>query len=199
MNGDKLETFYAGKLGGDLLLRIYDKSAEVIQNGKKDWFWDLWGIGPQADVWRVEFQLRRPVLKQYGVQTLSDLYRKIGGIWKNLTERWFSVRLLDNESTERRSIHPFWKEVQKCAERFGPALAVKRSINGANTVSVDWYIPHLDGCIAAFAGCLGIDNREDALRELERRLKKRSEGDFRKKSIKKAISLGVSPCGGRND
>jgi hypothetical protein len=86
LNGDTLETFYLGAKSGDVQLRLYDKRTEVLQQGEKLWFWGLWGVEPGAEVWRVEFQLRRAVLKQYGVDTLPDLFGKMGGIWKDLTE-----------------------------------------------------------------------------------------------------------------
>ncbi len=197
LNGDTLETLYVGARGGSVQLRIYDKAAEVLQEGKKLWFWELWGIQPGAEVWRVEFQLRRPVLKQYGISTLSDLYAKAGGMWKNLTEGWFSLRLEDNESTERRSFHPFWKEVQSCAGRFGPAIPLKRNLSGSNTASVDWYVSHMEGCLCSFAARLGIENREDALRELKARLSRcGNEKSFNEKLGKKAVSLGKAGNGG---
>ncbi len=184
-----------GAKAGGVQLRLYNKATEVLQQEKKLWF-GMWGIKPGAEVWRVEFQLRRAVLKQYGISTLCDLYSKAGGIWKNLTEGWFSLRLLDNESTERRTVHPFWNEVQLCAQRFGPALMLKRNLAGSNTASVDWYISHIDGCLSSFAARLGIENRQEAFRELETRLHNcRNENTFNKKLMKKAVSLGWSANG----
>lgn len=197
MNGDSLETFYCGDKGGAIQLRMYDKSAEVSQSGKKDWFWDLWKIRPPADVWRVEFQLRRPALKQYGVNSLESLYEKIGGIWKDLTERWFSLRLPDNESTERRTVHPFWKVVQDCAESFGPSDNAKRDLSRSDTASDKWYLSHIDGCLAAFAARHGMENRREALDALIPLLLGRDESVFREKAARKAISLGVSLKGGK--
>lgn len=197
LNGDKLETFYSGDTGAPIYLRIYHKSLEVLQNGKKNWFWELWDIQPCMDVWRVEFQLRRLVLKQYGINTLEELHGKIGGVWKDLTEKWFTLRLQDNESTERRSLHPLWKTIQECAGKFGPALMLKRNLQGANGASVDWHVSHIDGVLASFAARRGIDNRADALRELALLLNRRDEAVFTKKAIKKAISLGTSKGGVR--
>ncbi len=199
LNGDKLETFYAGDKGGTVQLRIYDKSAEVARDGKKPWFWKLWGIDPCPDVWRVEFQLRRPALKQYGVNSLPELDAKIGGIWKDLTERWFSLRLPGEENTERRTVDPFWEKVKSCAERFGPATAVKRDLSGSDATSIEWHLSHIDGCLASIAARRGIHNRQDALQELISQLSRRSESAFTKKSMKKAISLGLSPNGGGDD
>lgn len=173
-------------------MRLYDKSTEVVKDGKKLWFWKLWDIEPCPDIWRVEFQLRRAALKQYGIDCLPDLYEKVGGIWKDLTERWFSLRLPDNESTERRTVHAFWEAVQACAVGFGPATELKRNLGGSGEVSIEWYLSHIDGCLTSVAARLGVENREEALRELAKRLNFRSAGDFNKQVVMKAITLGLA-------
>ena len=91
-----METVYIG--AGDIELRIYDKYAEVLHSGKA-FFLDVWGDKVKGDevksVWRVEGQLRQPVLKQFGIHCLPDLYARLGGLWKYLTE-WASLRLPDD-------------------------------------------------------------------------------------------------------
>ena len=197
LNDDRLETYYAGDKSGTVQLRIYDKSREVLRDGKKLWFWDVWGMEPCMDIWRVEFQLRRAALKQYGVDSLDDLHEKMGGIWKDLTETWFSLRLQDNESSDRRTLHPFWKAVHASAERFGPIAEVKRNLSGSGDASVEWFLSHIDGCLSSFAARLGAENREEALEELGKRLNRRNPEEFKKKTAKRAISSGIVQKKGR--
>ncbi|SPF44041.1 conserved hypothetical protein [Syntrophobacter sp. SbD1] len=192
-DGNTLETLYIGAKGAKVLLRLYDKAKEVLTQGKKLWFKELWKVDRIANVWRVEFQIRLSVLKQYGVNTLEDLQCKSGGIWKDLTEKWFSLRIADNESTDRRTTHPFWEQVQQCAAQFGPAMTVNRNLVGTNDTSIEWHLSHIGGCLSSFAARLGIDNRQDALRAFEAQLLNHmSERTFRKQYEKKAISLGRS-------
>ena len=63
-------------------MRIYDKVAEIMQQSEKHWFYDLWG--QNKDVWRVEFQVRRPHLKKVGVDGLADLHSFKGDILREL-------------------------------------------------------------------------------------------------------------------
>ncbi|MCE5333493.1 MAG: hypothetical protein LLG06_02785 [Desulfobacteraceae bacterium] len=199
LNGEELETFYAGDADGPVQLRIYNKTREIASNGKKDWFWQLWDVGPGTVVWRVEFQLRRPVLKEFGVNTLAELQEKAGGIWKYLTEKWFTLRFLDNESTERRTVHPIWKEVQACAGNFGPGMMLKRNIQGLGTASASWYLSHIYGCLVSVAPLLGCDSLPDTLKQVGALLNGRDKADFKVKRLKKAISFGLSGNGGAND
>jgi hypothetical protein len=97
---------YIGGKDSDLLCRIYDKAKEAGTTGK-EWFLKLWKLDQLLDIWRIEFQLRRSVLKQFGIDTLEDLIQRSGGVWAELTSSWLSFRLHDNPNTARRSIHPW--------------------------------------------------------------------------------------------
>ena len=106
MSGDALETFYHGAKSSPIQLRIYDKALEVARGGTKWWFYKLWGVSLDAAVWRVEFQLRRPILKQFGIHSLDDLSSRAGSLWRYLTAEWCSLRLPDDSNVTRRTVHP---------------------------------------------------------------------------------------------
>lgn len=91
--------------GAPVRLRIYDKSKEIKKSGKL-WFGEFWGTEEPMNVWRIEYQLRRAPLKQFGINSIDDLTEKIGGLWSYLSENWFSLRLQDNEQQNRRSLLP---------------------------------------------------------------------------------------------
>lgn len=104
---------------GDIMLRVYDKVLELQRDGaKQSVFASVWGKEEYSEqpVTRVEFQLRRPVLRQLGVDTLSDLLEKLSGVWEYCACRWAVLcaeapdRLNRNQS--RAEIHEFWKAVQ---------------------------------------------------------------------------------------
>lgn len=79
LDEDNVETYYLGNKNSPLRMRIYNKGIEIKENsGEKLWFLDLWEKENSKDVWRVEFQIRRVVLKQFGIDSIDDLKQKKG-------------------------------------------------------------------------------------------------------------------------
>jgi len=200
LDKDNLETFYLANKKSPVQLRIYNKGLEANQQGgKKLWFLDLWKRGSTEDVWRIEFQLRRPALKQFGINSINDLEEKKAVVWHYLTTKWFSLRLPDNDKAERRTFHPFWSAVQECFQQnaISDNDDIKRFYKSDKTAPPEWYFSHIDGCLSSLASILGITNREDAINELKSHLSKRNnEKDFEAACIKKAIQRGTLSEGG---
>jgi len=103
---------------GDIMLRIYDKTAELKHSpAKQGVFASVWGLANYDDekVTRVEYQLRRPVLVQMKVNSLSDLEEKKNSVWRYCTEEWTSLRCKEidreNRHQDRAPLHPWWHEV----------------------------------------------------------------------------------------
>jgi len=92
MTGEVLETFYAGDKSSPVYLRIYDKGKEVKKKGTEERWLLLWFIDDAQDVWRIEAQIRRNILKQFSIHTIDDLLKKKAGLWRYVTEDWFSFR-----------------------------------------------------------------------------------------------------------
>lgn len=189
MTGDALETFYQGAKNSPVQLRIYDKALEVAKGGTKYWFYDIWKVPVGSEVWRVEFQLRRAYLKQSGVNTVPNLVARAGGMWQYLTNDWFSLRLNDDSNVTRRTIHPGWASVQRCAEKFGQQLKIvrDRSKQGA---SADWYINHIAGCLIGFGARLGLDDFNAATDALVDKLRERVQAEYEERFAIKSIQLG---------
>lgn len=157
--GDQLETFYVGQGGGPISLRIYDKIAELAANhGEKNWFFDLWKATPGDRVWRVEYQLRRKALKEFGAKELDDLPMLAPMIWNALTESVVSFRIPGNQNVSRREVHPWWAAVQGVGEMLGSTLAAERNAKKPGTASADWYIAHAAGCLIAYAARMGVSD-----------------------------------------
>ncbi len=120
----KLETFSLGK--GDLMLRIYDKIQELKHSPHKlCTFMDAWKLQKlsNTDVTRVEFQIRRNILKdiktsptaQNGIDTYGDLTDSFNSIWTHCTQKWSrhcsdSIDI-DNKHQARASNSKFWDAV----------------------------------------------------------------------------------------
>lgn len=126
LDGDLLETLYVGEKKSPIQLRIYHKSLEITRNPLKAWMHDIWGLENPENVWRVEFQIRRQLLRETKIASTEDLVEKTAGLWEYLTGKWFSLRLQDNPNSTRRTVHPFWRDVQNVAPHFGTMCAVTR-------------------------------------------------------------------------
>ncbi|GFE58740.1 replication initiation factor domain-containing protein [Geobacter sp. AOG1] len=191
-NEDVLGTYYLGDSNAPIRLRIYNKGNEVLKKGTKLWFGapEFWDDTTFQDIWRVEFQLRRTALRQFGVNTMDDLGAKLGGIWKYLTGSWFSLRLPDNEKAERRTVHPWWDDVR--INRLGEALIIKRMYKGYSSTSVGWYVFHIAGCLPSFAARVNARTYQEAILKLGKHLIDHWKGrDFEKEFLKRAIKLGT--------
>ena len=108
----KISSYRVGT--GDIVVRIYDKSRKARKEGKL-WLFDLWGLDQSrkdVTVWRVECQLRRQALKEFGIESFEDLLNCSQAIWRYCTTDWFSMRELDSENVSRRTPTEFWRMVQ---------------------------------------------------------------------------------------
>lgn len=106
----KPQTFTFGK--GDVVLRVYDKVAEIKQKSEKVWFYLLWG--QEKDVWRIEWQIRKPVLKNYKIRTFDDVKKHQGDLLKYLSEEHDTLKVPNNDSNSSRwPLHPLWKNLQE--------------------------------------------------------------------------------------
>lgn len=160
--GDQLQTFYVGAKSSPIQIRIYDKGVEIRKYGTKLWFSVVWGIEDFTRVWRIEYQLRRPTLKSFRIDSPDDLLNKSGALWKYLTEQWFSLRLPDNETTTRRTVHPFWKDVQAVAHQFGiPTISLDRDLSTV-PADVKTCLSQIKGRIMTFAARTGCNSWEEA-------------------------------------
>jgi len=112
---------------GDIVLRVYDKIKEMADKKAKPkeiFFQEKWGN--QSQITRVEFQLRREVIKEFFPKDSSFrvVFRSISKIWRYLTDKWFRqvTEPVDRASKhhDRYEISSFWQEVQNafdCEER----------------------------------------------------------------------------------
>ncbi|ADW16582.1 hypothetical protein Despr_0400 [Desulfobulbus propionicus DSM 2032] len=106
---------------GDIMLRVYDKVLEIAKNdGKKSLFASVWSREQDDDedlqVTRVEFQLRKTVLKQFRIKTLQDLHKKASSLWSYCVTDWARLCLepfdRNNRHQDRAKINPWWERLQ---------------------------------------------------------------------------------------
>lgn len=105
----KVQTFSFGK--GDIVLRVYDKIAEIQQQSQKVWFYLMWKR--DKDVWRIEWQVRKAILRQHDINTLEDLRDQQGDLLRYLSEDHDTLRVPTNDSNSSRwPLHPLWQDLQ---------------------------------------------------------------------------------------
>lgn len=105
----KVQTFTFGK--GDIVLRVYDKIAEIHQQSQKTWFFGLWGC--EENVWRIEWQVRKNALKQHGIRTFRELKERQGALLKHLAENHDTLRIKGADNNRSRwPLHPLWLDLQ---------------------------------------------------------------------------------------
>jgi hypothetical protein len=73
-NARKGQTMMFGE--GDIVLRIYNKVAEIVEKSGKTWFYALWG-GVCEDVWRIEWQTRKDILRRFGIRSFTKTRRDL--------------------------------------------------------------------------------------------------------------------------
>jgi hypothetical protein len=105
----KIQTFTLGH--GDIVLRIYDKVAEIEQQSEKVWFFALWG--ERENVWRIEWQLRKNVLRQFRIVTVKDLLKYQGDVLSYLCQEHTTLRSRSGDANRSRwQVHPLWADLQ---------------------------------------------------------------------------------------
>lgn len=121
----KPQTFSFGT--GDVVLRVYDKVAEIAQQSGKTWFFRLWGRA--EGVWRIEFQVRKAILRRFGVRTFVDLEERQGDVLRYLAGEHDTLRVPNADGNRSRwPLHPLWLDLQgRIAEL--PGLGVVREID----------------------------------------------------------------------
>ena len=100
--------------GADLSARLYDKRYEVENISHKFHMYGVWesaGIAATDSVWRLEFQLRRPVLKELGIRSWADAKARLGELWAYCMQ-WLSLREPNGDQNRSRwPVAPLWVDL----------------------------------------------------------------------------------------
>jgi len=99
---------------GKILARIYDKALEIVKS-QKVWMYDIWNIHyvPEGfKVIRIEFQLRREMLRELAVDTIWNFIGHPQNLWNYCVHSW--LKFVNDRSLHVRDqeVFPFWKTVQ---------------------------------------------------------------------------------------
>ena len=94
----KVQTFTLGH--GSVVLSVYDKVAEIEQQSDKVWFFVLWG--QNEGVWRIEWQLRKEILRQFRISTFDHLLKRQGDLLCYLYTEHTTLRLRNDDANRSR-------------------------------------------------------------------------------------------------
>lgn len=192
MDGDFLETFYVGEKNSPIQLRLYNKSVKIKQDGSAERWLLIWFTDDPENVWRIEFQIRRQVLKQYAINTIYDLLNQKADLWKYMTSEWFSLRCLDNENQSRRTIHEFWVKVQGCVQHFGDESGSKRIYDKKKARTINWHVKRIENLLISCAAIKNNYNPKSCLKEVSSHLLLSiNQQEFKEKARTKSIEMGI--------
>ncbi len=101
---------------GNIHVRIYDKLREIYEKSGKAYLIYIW----QAQDWeydegayRIEFQIRRPMLVKLGMGNPTALLSNLSGLWQYLTGKWLRLTIpqADDTNRSRWPVHPLWEQL----------------------------------------------------------------------------------------
>jgi len=176
--------------------RIYDKTADVERHGS-DWWFGLWGDGYVAamPVHRIEFEIGRKGLTDFGLDTPGDVLRAKADLWRYATGEWLSFRTPTDDSTRARwPIAPEWEQVQR-SSLGNRAIGLERMSTGRMVGSLRRLMPPLVGYLAAFAAIVGAEEIDDTLGALDHHL--RSDEIVRRVAFRDRIAERRTRMGAR--
>jgi hypothetical protein len=152
---------------GTITARIYDKTRQVEHKGL-DWWTDVWGsrYDGSGRVLRVEFELGRQGLRQFGVESAMGAISSAPGIWKSLTANWLSYRdPSDDQTRSRWPVAAEWLLVSE-AEFAANAVGLERIREAKQAGSLRKLMPLLSGVLASFGALVGAEDVEGTIAAL---------------------------------
>jgi hypothetical protein len=147
--------------GGSISARLYQKVIESKKSGK-EYLHELWrvaGWDGETPVWRMEFQYKREVLDQLGLDSLPALLEHLDGLWSYATTEWLRLCIpnQDDRTRARWPVHPFWMALATVDwNKHGGPLT--RTYSASRAPSMDWLGLR---CASAIASIGAIANLVD--------------------------------------
>lgn len=159
-----IQTYQFGK--GDVVLRIYDKTAEIAHSGK-EWVEESWrfagGYDKTLPVHRIEVQLRRKALAELGIDHPAQVLATPGALL-DYGLKWANLRVPGADSTKTRwPEDPTWTKVRSAT--FG-GTPLQRIVRVPEIMSLDRVKSSALGLISTAAAYFETDDYLGALQRL---------------------------------
>jgi len=159
-------TGWAIGLRGSVACRLYDKTEEIKVSWKEQ-FLDLWrdcGWDGKTPVWRLEFEVKRDALKEFGSTQYEDMNALCSGLWPYLTQSWLRLAVPSSNDTTRSRwpTHPLWALLQ--AVDFGvPDVPSLQRMALKGSPSYDWMFRTGASGLLTFMALEHIDDLEEGV------------------------------------
>lgn len=144
--------------------RVYDKTLQVDEKGI-DWWHSIWGDrwDPALPVLRVEFEIGRQGLKEFGITGPTEGIDAAPRLWAGVCEDWLTYRSPTGDATKSRwPIAPEWAAIQRATLR-QQALGLARVRAEARAGSLRRLTPALVGYLSSAGALLDADDLEATL------------------------------------
>lgn len=151
--------------------RVYDKTADVARTGAA-WWLDVWDRRQQTTgpVHRVEFEVSREGLAQFGLSSPDATLAAVGDIWRYCTTDWLTHRSPTGDSNRSRwPSSPEWTCVQQ-ARLVQRTVGAERIKSRLRCTSLRSIMPGLTGYAVTYAALVGTTGIDDTMASLGRRL-----------------------------
>ncbi len=186
---------FGGRSRGGMHARVYQKDVE-IELKRGDYWRELWGprYVPGDSVWRIEYELHRDVLREFGVTDLSSVEGNLAGLWSYATTQWLSLREPTSDQTRSRwPLDHRWTHVVAANHGWDTVpLERVREIQRGRGLHED--LPYALGYLERIAAHRGTADLGDALDYVRQHAPEylRAKGtDFESESRAKRIRMGV--------
>ena len=163
---DQIFTGWLIGAGSALMARLYNKRIEIQKSGKTylESLWREAGWDSVEPVWRLEFQFKREVLDQLGLNSVPGVLGNLNGLWSYVTTEWLKLTM-PSESDKTRSrwpIHPLWIALASIdwETQGGPLL---REYSPSRAPSEEWVARRALSAIASFGALIGTKDFNTAL------------------------------------
>jgi hypothetical protein len=158
---------FGSRATGAILARLYDKTIEIAKTGAAYWK-VIWGEAFDAEqpVLRIEFELHRDALRQFGVSSPDEVLDAAGSLWNSLTSEWLTHRVPTDDHTKARwPISPEWEDVRRA--RVGEdSWGIARMYDAKKMGSLFNLMPGLVGYLASFGALTNSASFSDLLPHL---------------------------------
>lgn len=157
----KLQVFYTGKeinsicfgsrKNKNIYCRIYNKTLEINETKKKNWFIDIWKNNNLDinNVWNIEFEIKSDFFRKYSLSSLSSILNSLNDIWIYCTSKWLVKIDRTNKRVERCKINSYWIDIQNCYKTFHSQQLIERSKQ--QQIDADKLIPSIVGNITSYS------------------------------------------------
>ena len=149
--------------------RIYDKTLQVERKGL-DWWPKVWGERFDKDrpVLRVEFEMGREGLREYGVETPAQGLEAAARLWASVSADWLSYRSpIADDTKSRWPVAQEWAAVQSASLRSN-AIGVDRVRSGRKHGELRTVLPAAVGYLASIGAIVGTPDSRSTLAAFSR-------------------------------